>query len=227
VADLHQFIAVLSLGFLALHIVVLVGLRQQAFSFVELWVPLLRSAQATLGIIALYVTVLVVATAGLRRHLNLKVWRSMHGLSLVGFGLGLGHALMAGPDGNAPWARLLYWSTGAALVALLAHRAWLAEWFQSGNRRRRESGVFSTGRPTLYNWNNNAFARKIKLTHACFAALDRAGWHRSARGACDRRVPIYGDGADGVGRADTSSIVGSGAIRAWTSTAAHQRDDHG
>src|SRR5258708_35004401 len=38
VADLHQFIAVLSLGFLARHIIILVGLRQHAFSFVELWV---------------------------------------------------------------------------------------------------------------------------------------------------------------------------------------------
>jgi hypothetical protein len=77
--------------------VVLVGLRRQAFSFVEAMRSLLRSTQATLGIFALYLTIVVVATSCVRSHLHLKVWRSVHGLSLVGFALGLGHALVVGP----------------------------------------------------------------------------------------------------------------------------------
>src|SRR5436190_1402393 len=137
VAALHQFIAVLSLGFLALHIVILVGLSQQSFSFVELWVPSLHSAQATLGIIALYLTVLVVATSCIRRHLNMM------------------------------------------------------------------------------------------QTHGYFVALARSGWHSRARGVCQRCGPISGDRPDGRQCADTSGIVGSGAIRAWAGAAARERDDHG
>ncbi len=218
-ADLHQFVAVLALGFLALHVVVLLGLRQQAFSFVELWVPLARSAPATIGIVALYLTVLVVVTSGLRRHLDVKVWRAMHGLSLVGFALGLGHAVMAGPDANAPWARLMYWSTAAVLVVLLTHRLWLVG--RPRTRRRTEPTMFSTRQSTLYNWNNNAFSRKIRLTHARFAALDRAGWPRRARGARDRRAAVYRDGPDGRQCADASSVISSEPIRSWSGTATH------
>ncbi len=125
VADLHQFMGLLSMGFLGLHIVVLVGLKQQPFAFAELWVPQLRSAQATLGVCALYLTLLVIVTSYLRRYLNLLVWRSVHGLSVVAYALGLAHGLIAGPDGEALWTRLMYWSTNALLVALFARRIWL------------------------------------------------------------------------------------------------------
>ena len=125
VADLHQFIGLLSLGFLLLHIVVLVQLKQRPFSFAELCVPQLRSAEATLGIASLYVTLLVIATSYLRHYLNLVVWRSVHGLSLVAYGCGLAHALMAGSDGDALWARIMYMSTNAVLLCLIVRRIWL------------------------------------------------------------------------------------------------------
>jgi sulfoxide reductase heme-binding subunit YedZ len=124
IADLHQFVALLSLGFLGLHIAVLVGLKQRPFSLAELWVPQLRSVEATLGITALYFSLLVLATSYLRRHLNLLVWRSVHGLSFVAYALGVAHAVMAGPDGDAWWAGFMYWSTNTVLLALVGRRIW-------------------------------------------------------------------------------------------------------
>jgi DMSO/TMAO reductase YedYZ heme-binding membrane subunit len=125
VADLHQFTAPLSLAFLGLHIAVLVQLKQQPFSFPELWIPFLRSAQASLGIAALYLIIFVIATSYLRRHLSLLAWRTVHALSVVAYGLGVAHALLAGPDADAAWARLMYWSTNGVLVVLVARRVWL------------------------------------------------------------------------------------------------------
>ena len=126
VADLHQFTALLSLAFLGLHIAVLVHVKQQPFSLAEVLVPLLRTMPASLGIAALYLLILVIATSYLRRHLSVLMWRTVHALSLVAYGLGVAHALLAGPDAEMPWARLMYWSTNCVLVALVARRAWFA-----------------------------------------------------------------------------------------------------
>jgi predicted ferric reductase len=125
VADLHQFTALLSLAFLGLHIAVLVQLKRQPFSLAEVSVPLLRSMPSSLGITALYLLILVIATSYLRRHLSVLMWRTVHGLSLLSYGLGVAHALLAGPDGDTSWARLMYWSTNSVLVALVARRACL------------------------------------------------------------------------------------------------------
>jgi len=126
VTDLHQFTALLSLAFLGLHIAALVQLKQQPFSVAELAVPLLRSVPASLGIVALYLIIVVIATSYLRRHLSVLVWRTVHGLSLVAYGLGVAHALLAGPDGDTAWAPFMYWTTNSVLVALVARRAWFA-----------------------------------------------------------------------------------------------------
>jgi DMSO/TMAO reductase YedYZ heme-binding membrane subunit len=132
--DLHQFTALLALAFLGLHIAVLVQLKQQPFSLPEVWIPVLRSVEATLGITALYLIILVIATSYLRRHLNLLAWRTVHALSMVSYVLAVAHALMAGPDGDASWARLLYWSTNSVLVALFARRVWLTRRVQLRRR---------------------------------------------------------------------------------------------
>jgi len=122
VVDLHQFTALLSLAFLGLHIAVLVQLKQQPLSLSEVWIPLVGSASATLGIIALYLSLLVMATSYLRRHLNALVWRSVHGLSLLAYAIGVAHALMAGPDRDAVWVTLIFLVTNSIVLMLVVCR---------------------------------------------------------------------------------------------------------
>jgi sulfoxide reductase heme-binding subunit YedZ len=125
VGDLHQFTGMLSLGLLATHICVLVGLRQQAFSVPELLVPLARQLNPLaplFGITALYVVLLVSVVSHGRRYVGLRMWRMIHMLSFVGFFLALAHAIVAGPDAPEPWIQALYGVTVAILLALTVAR---------------------------------------------------------------------------------------------------------
>ena len=74
---------------------------------------------ATLGIVALYLQLLVIANSYLRSHLNAAAWRSVDGFSLVAYAVGLAHTLMAGHDRGAVWAPLLFWVTNSVVLILI------------------------------------------------------------------------------------------------------------
>jgi predicted ferric reductase len=147
--DLHQFLALLGLGLLATHIAVLVGLQQQPFSASDLLVPLSRQINPVaplLGIAALYTVVLVSAVSYARRYVAVRLWRLVHLLTFVAFGLSLAHAMVAGPDGGLLWIRVLYAATALILGVLTLTRVVRVA---SGRRLEPvplESESFSRGR---------------------------------------------------------------------------------
>jgi predicted ferric reductase len=126
VADLHQFTSLLGLGLLATHITVLVGLQQQAFTPIEVLVPLARQlnpAAPLMGILAMYSLLLVMLVSFARRLVGLRMWRTVHRLSFGSCALALGHALAAGPDSGVAWIRLMYVAQVLVLVVLATRRA--------------------------------------------------------------------------------------------------------
>jgi sulfoxide reductase heme-binding subunit YedZ len=146
VGDLHQFTGMLSLALLTMHVGVLIGLQQHAFSLTEIFIPLVRQTNPlppVLGISALYVLVLVAIISHVRRHVGLRVWRLVHSLSFVGFALALAHAIAAGPDESVWWIRALYAATMLVLLSLTLrriHQTRVRQHLSYGSRQAREAG---------------------------------------------------------------------------------------
>lgn len=142
VGDFHQFTGVLSLGLLAAHVLVLVGLQDQAFTVPELFVPMLRQVNPLaplLGITATYLFLLIAVASHARRVFRPRAWRLVHRLSFVGFILSLVHARLAGPDASEIWVRALYIATVVLLTGLIVTRMHLRE----HQPARRQSPVAS------------------------------------------------------------------------------------
>jgi sulfoxide reductase heme-binding subunit YedZ len=80
--------------------------------FVAPWRPL----AVGLGSIALYLLILLVVTSKARRFIGLRLWRVIHLLAFVAFGLITAHGFLAGTESAQPWAKVIY-VTAAALVS--------------------------------------------------------------------------------------------------------------
>lgn len=80
--------------------------------FVAPWRPI----AVGLGSIALYLLVILVVTSKARRFIELRLWRVIHLLAFVAFGLITAHGFLAGTESTLPWAKVIY-VTAAALVA--------------------------------------------------------------------------------------------------------------
>ena len=124
--DFHQFISLLSLGFIALHIGALLFDRYLPYSLAEVLIPFLstyRPLWVTLGIIGMYLCVLVTVTYYIRSKIGMKAFRAIHGFSLVAYlGITL-HGLFAGTDSSLVSVLGLYLGTFLITVFLTAY--WL------------------------------------------------------------------------------------------------------
>jgi predicted ferric reductase len=129
--DFHQFISLLSLGFLALHIVVLTADRYLPFSVAQLLVPFIspyRPVWVGIGIVAFYLLLLVTVTFYLRKQIGMKTFRYIHYLSLVAYLGAVAHALFSGADSSLPAVLLIYIGTFSVVVFLTVYwlvKAWI------------------------------------------------------------------------------------------------------
>ena len=123
--DLHQFTALLALGFLALHIFPLLFDSFAPFTLTQLFVPLAstyRPLWIAVGIISLYGLVVVTVTFYFRAQIGQRAWRAIHYVSFAAFFLVLLHGVFAGSDSQELWAKLTYWVTGVIVCMLTASR---------------------------------------------------------------------------------------------------------
>ena len=124
--DFHEFLSLLGLGFVVLHVVVLMLDKYLPFSLLQVLIPFTdtyRPLWTGLGIIGFYIFLLVTVTFYLRSRIGTQAFRSIHVLSLAGYlGVTL-HGLFAGTDSALPVTRLLY--IGTALVVIFLTVYWL------------------------------------------------------------------------------------------------------
>lgn len=124
--DFHQFISLLSIGFILLHVAVLMLDRYLPYTLWQVLIPFLspyRPFWVGIGVIAFYLTLLVTVTFYIRSRIGMKAFRIIHILSLLGYlGVTL-HGLYAGTDAPLPAMQLLYQGTG--LVILFMTIYWL------------------------------------------------------------------------------------------------------
>jgi len=115
--DFHEFLSLLAIGFVTLHIVVLLADRYLPFSLAAILVPFVapyRPLWVGIGVIGFYLTLLVTVTFYLRQHIGMKAFRVIHLASFVSYVFAAIHGLMAGTDSVLPATQLMY--AGTTLV---------------------------------------------------------------------------------------------------------------
>jgi predicted ferric reductase len=124
--DFHEYLSLMSLGFVLLHVLVLLLDRYLPFNLIQILIPFTgtyRPFWVGLGIIGFYVFLLVTFTFYLRTQIGKQMFRTIHMLSLLGYLGTTLHGLFAGTDSALPIAKLLYLVTAVAVVVLTVY--WL------------------------------------------------------------------------------------------------------
>jgi hypothetical protein len=136
-ADLHRYLAWLTLVFIAVHMLALVGDNYMHIGWRELFVPFAldwRPGAVAWGIVTLYLVAVVQVSSWVRRWLPRTLWRRLHYLSYPAMWMALVHGLRAGTDASNRWVR-------AGVIAMVAATAFLTVMRILGHRRQRRSVV--------------------------------------------------------------------------------------
>jgi hypothetical protein len=121
----HAFVASAGLFLLALHLTGLLLDRYLPFDPLDLVIPFhatFRPFALALGIVAMFATVIVLASSWTRKLLRPAVWRAIHLLAVPAFAMALLHGLLAGSDSARPGMTILYGTTGLSVLFLVVVR---------------------------------------------------------------------------------------------------------
>ena len=124
--DAHQFLSAAGVGFACFHSLVLIGDRYVSFPLGAIVVPFAASYEPLLvacGQIALWLSVLLIGSFHMRRHIGGRAWRRLHYASFVAFWMAFIHGLMLGSESPTLWASFLYLGTAAPVIFLSVQRA--------------------------------------------------------------------------------------------------------
>ena len=125
VYGLHEFLAILSVVFMALHSLVLLGDSYFDFTLFNLAIPFTAPYEPLwtgLGTIAFYLCVALTASFYIRKIIGQKVWRTLHYISFLAYALALGHGIMAGTDSDTVVMQFIYLLTGSTVLFLTYYR---------------------------------------------------------------------------------------------------------
>jgi predicted ferric reductase len=125
--DFHEFLSLLAIGFVVLHVVVLLADRYLPFSIAAILVPFVapyRPLWVGIGVMGLYLTLLVTITFYMRKRIGMKAFRMIHLASFIAYVLAAIHGLMAGTDSPLLATQLMYASTTLSIVFLTTY--WIA-----------------------------------------------------------------------------------------------------
>ena len=128
--DFHQFLSLLAIGFVILHIVVLLADQYLPFSVAQVLVPFAapyRPVWVGLGTIGLYLTLLVSVTFYIRRQIGQKAFRFIHLASYLAFIAAALHGLLSGTDSPLVTVRVMYFGTTLVVVFLTVYRIMLSK----------------------------------------------------------------------------------------------------
>lgn len=123
--DMHQFLSLLAIAFVILHVVVLLADRYLPFSLAQVVLPFgapYRPVWVGVGVIALYLTLLVSLTFYVRRWIGQRTFRAIHYLSFLAFVGAAAHGLLAGTDSALWTTQLMYAGTALVVVFLTVYR---------------------------------------------------------------------------------------------------------
>ena len=128
--DFHQFISLLAVGFIFLHIIVLMADRYLPYTLAQILVPFLspyRPLWVGIGVLGFYLTLLVTVTFYVRSRIGMRAFRLIHILSLVAYLGAAVHGFFAGTDSSLWTTQWMY--AGTFLVTLFLTVYWLVMLF--------------------------------------------------------------------------------------------------
>jgi len=123
--ELHQHTGLLGLAFALFHGLILLGDHYMGYTLVQILVPFTsnyRPQWVGLGQVGLYLMMLVGLSVYVRQWIGKRMWRLIHFLSFMLFGLALIHGLSSGTDSSTAWAQGLYGFSGISVLGLLVYR---------------------------------------------------------------------------------------------------------
>jgi hypothetical protein len=123
--DLHRFLTLLSLAFVAIHGLAVWLDPFMRFGWMEVLVPLMshyRSLWMALGIVAGYLALAVWLSTELRPRIGYAWWRRLHALAFAIYALATVHGLATGSDTRTAWALGLYAGSALLVGSLLGVR---------------------------------------------------------------------------------------------------------
>jgi predicted ferric reductase len=132
--DAHQFLSAAGVGFSCFHGLVLMGDRYVSFPLRAVIVPFGGSYEpllVALGQIAVWLSVLLIASFHVRRHIGGRAWRRLHYASFVAFWLAFAHGLLLGSERTTVWANVLYMTTASVVTFLTFYRVFATERVQA------------------------------------------------------------------------------------------------
>jgi predicted ferric reductase len=124
--DFHEHLSLLGIGFVLIHVLVLLFDKYLPFSIIQILIPFTdtyRPIWVGLGIISFYLLLLVTFTFYIRQRIGSKAFRAIHVLSIVSYLGTTLHGLFAGTDSALPITMLLYAGTFLVVVFLTVY--WL------------------------------------------------------------------------------------------------------
>jgi len=124
--DFHEFLSLAAIGFMLLHMGVLLFDSYMPYSLAQILVPFLSSYRPLwvgLGVIAFHLTLLVTLTFYIRKRIGMKTFRAIHYFSLLAYLGATAHAFLAGTDSSLFSMIGLYATTFLVVVFLTVY--WL------------------------------------------------------------------------------------------------------
>ena len=123
--ELHRFLTLLSLAFVAVHGLAVWLDPFMRFGWTEVLVPWMshyRPLWMALGIVAGYLALAVWLSTELRPRIGYAWWRRLHGLAFAVYALATAHGLATGSDTRTAWALGLYAGSVLLVGGLLGVR---------------------------------------------------------------------------------------------------------
>jgi sulfoxide reductase heme-binding subunit YedZ len=136
--DFHEYISLLSIGFVILHVSVLMVDQYLPFSLAQILIPFIspyRPVWVGLGVIGAYLSLLVTITFYLRKKIGQKRFKSIHTLSMFGYLGVVLHAFFAGSDSSLRGVQFIYIGTFMVIVFLTSY------WLINARQLKKEKDV--------------------------------------------------------------------------------------
>jgi predicted ferric reductase len=124
-AAVHRNTSLLSVVFLAIHVVTSLLDPYAALSLLAVIVPGARAANAlwiSLGALSLDVIAALIVTSLLRARLGYRSWRATHWLAYMSWPLAFAHSIGMGTDASSIWFRLTALACLAAVLIAVGYR---------------------------------------------------------------------------------------------------------
>jgi predicted ferric reductase len=124
-ATLHKNISLLSVVFLATHVVTTIVDPVSPVHVLNAIVPFTGSYRPLwigFGVVAIDLLAALVITSVLRRRIGYRAWRAIHWSAYACWPLAMLHGLQAGSDASTPWARTVYVVCAASMLAAVGWR---------------------------------------------------------------------------------------------------------